>query len=88
MPLRRASIAEMRPMRRRAGQVELDEVLGSPICRSRVEKSARETARRLEGIMAPFICASRAKPTTFSVVDRPAPLTVTVSPTSAALIAR
>ena len=61
---------------------------GSLICCSRAEKSLGETTRRLEVIMAAFICASRAKPTTFSVVVLSPAVTVTVSPTSAASIAR
>ena len=61
---------------------------GSAICCSRVEKSSDEITSRLEGIMAAFICASRAKPTTFSVVVLPPAVTVTVSPTLAASIAR
>ena len=55
---------------------------GSAICCSRVEKSSDEITSRLEGIMAAFICASLAKPTTFSVIGLPEVLTVTVSPTS------
>ena len=61
---------------------------GSVICCSRAEKSSGETTRRLEGIMAAFIWASRANPTTVRVVVLPALETVTVSPTSALLIAR
>ena len=38
--------------------------------------------------MAAFISASRAKPTTVSVVVLPPAVTVTASPTSAALITR
>ena len=57
---------------------------GSVICCSRAEKSSGLTTRRLEGMMAAFICASRMKPATVSSVLVPSALTVTASPTSAA----
>ena len=75
------------------GRVELVRLIsmrysGSVICCSRAEKSSGETTRRLEGIMVAFIWASHANPTTVRVVVLPALETVTVSPTSALLIAR
>ena len=53
-------------------------------CSSKEEKSSGLITRRLEGIMAAFICASRTKPTTSRFIVQSPVSTVMVSPMSAA----